>query len=133
MTTKKKAKPRLSMIGTMRITFAPRVAEVQDAAGNSVFVLPRTVLRLLDADSRLADDHTAYRCNWFNGSGHLCFLSPEEWKRVDKRAIESNVDILPFDGVYHLSDDPDAADMDVYEWAEACCKIKHPRGKRKLP
>lgn len=131
--TKKKAKPRLTMLGTMRINLTPRVAEVQDAAGNSVFVLPRTVLRLLDAGSCLADDGVEYRCNWFSGSGHLCFLSSDEWERVNTRAIESYVDIIPFDGHWDLTDDPESAELDVCEWAEACCKIKHPRGKRKLP
>lgn len=117
-----KKTPRLSMLGTMRIQLTLRVAEVQDAAGNSVFILPRAVLDYLSI-------RPPKLCAWFNGSGHLAFLDADEWEKVNAKATAANVDIIPFDGVWDLADDPECDEMDVYEWAEACCKSPHKPGK----
>jgi hypothetical protein len=122
---KRKARPRLTMLGTMRINLTFHVAQVQDAAGDSVYVMSRAVLDYLGI-------RKPRRCAWFSGSGHLCFLTEDEWELVDGLATDANVDLIPFDGVWELADDPECEAMDVYEWAAACCKVKHPRGKTKI-
>ena len=114
------------MLGTMRIQLTFQVAEVQDQFGNSVFVLHRAALDYLGIRQRWPF------CNWFAGSGHLCFLSRVEKDLVEKCFYDYNVELATFGGVWNLEDDPGTAGMSVVDWAEACCKDKHPHGKRKI-
>jgi hypothetical protein len=113
------------MLGTLRINLTFQVAEVQDTAGNSMFVLHRAVLDYLCP-------RRPKRCAWFGGPGHLAFLDADEWASVQEAADAAKLDIMPFDGVWHLSDDPECVEMDVYEWADECCKAQHPRGKVRI-
>lgn len=118
-----KKKAAMTMLGTLRVNLTFRVAEVRDKYGDSMFVLPKAVLDYLQVPKL-----TPKRCQWFGGSGHLCFLRQEDWHRVNVAAMDANLDIVPFDGYWDLTDEPKSKALTVYQWADQCCKEKHPGG-----